>query len=829
MQRLALLLALCSVAGVQAAFYVAPEGDDTNPGSAERPFATLVRARDAVRTLRQAGPLPEGPVYVYLKEGIHQLAEPLALGPEDSGSAEHPLVFAAAPGETPVVSGGQVLTGWQREGEAYVVELPEAKDGTWNPRQLFVRRPGQAWFERRYRPARGLFVIAGLTDAPYRNPNAPINHRNPQDEFMFYEGDIVNFANLPDVELVAMHDWSSGRLHIREIDFAERIVRFTTFPHYRIGHWYEGGRNPYLIENVKEDFGRPGEWYLDRPTGRLAYTPLPDEDFAACTVVAPRLERLVVATGADAEHMVEHVHFQGIVFAHSAWQKAPHLYALDYGRQCRQGFVDMPSAVEFKWARNCRVEDCTLANLGSYALDFTDGCQGNVAVGNLMYDLGTGGVKVGTVQRNAEPPLLPTGNVIDNNLIHDAGLVHYSGHGIWGGMCAQTSIRHNVVTRTLYSAVAVGWDHSQTPTGCRENAIEYNHVYDVLLLLDHGGALYTLGNQPGTTLRGNLVHDTYHTKLHGEHKRPIWAGGGLAFDDGSSGFAVEQNIIYNRPVPADHALRAGRSDDMSMVRDNVCDIKPGEPGFPNEWAARAGLEPAYRQLQDRPFRVNPPQVLAMKLPEGLKPVPIIDSYDRIPVGQAPRRAHIRLDDKEPGKGRAAVVVTDETAADGAQSLKIQDAEGLSREWIPYVSYAPSYQGGLAVAEYALRVEDRTHLECVWRGAAEGREFSVGPGFTIREGGLFVGEERQTVIPAGQWLRFRVSARLGEPDPGIGAAGLAEHGVWQLAVSLADGTPILAKTFPIAQKDFKDLRQVMFISLAQESTTCYLDSIHIRNE
>ena len=106
-----------------------------------------------------------------------------------------------------------------------------------------------------------LFVIAGLTDAPYKY-DGPINHRNPQDEFFFRKGDISLFENLGDVELVAMHDWSSGRLHIREVDLDENIVRFASYPHYRIGHWYEGGNNPYLLENLKEDLGKPGQWSL---------------------------------------------------------------------------------------------------------------------------------------------------------------------------------------------------------------------------------------------------------------------------------------------------------------------------------------------------------------------------------------------------------------------------------------------------------------------------------------------------------------------------------------------------------------------------------------
>ena len=39
-----------------ATFYVAPDGDDSNPGSKERPFATLSRARDAVRKLKKTKP-----------------------------------------------------------------------------------------------------------------------------------------------------------------------------------------------------------------------------------------------------------------------------------------------------------------------------------------------------------------------------------------------------------------------------------------------------------------------------------------------------------------------------------------------------------------------------------------------------------------------------------------------------------------------------------------------------------------------------------------------------------------------------------------------------
>ncbi len=41
---------------IAADFVVATTGSDDNPGTADKPFATLTRARDAVRKLKAGGP-----------------------------------------------------------------------------------------------------------------------------------------------------------------------------------------------------------------------------------------------------------------------------------------------------------------------------------------------------------------------------------------------------------------------------------------------------------------------------------------------------------------------------------------------------------------------------------------------------------------------------------------------------------------------------------------------------------------------------------------------------------------------------------------------------
>jgi hypothetical protein len=121
------------------------------------------------------------------------------------------------------------------------------------------------------------------------------------------------------------------------------------------------------------------------------------------------------------------------------------------------------------------------------------------------------------------------------------------------------------------------------------------------------------------------------------------------------------------------------------------------------------------------------------------------------------------------------------------------------------------------------------MEHAWRGSHPQRDFSVGPQFQILNGELQVGGKKLLEVPLNQWVRYRLSAKLGKLDPGIGKAGAVDHGLWELTVTLPDGSVREFKRLAAADEEFSDLNAVMFISLAQEATTFYLDSVHIRQE
>ena len=111
MGLLAGVLLFASVVPLRAAeFFVAPDGNDAHAGGKEKPFATLERARDAVRELNAAKKFPTEGVTVWLRGGVYLRERAFALDARDSGRPGAPVVYAAAPGETARLVGGKIIS-----------------------------------------------------------------------------------------------------------------------------------------------------------------------------------------------------------------------------------------------------------------------------------------------------------------------------------------------------------------------------------------------------------------------------------------------------------------------------------------------------------------------------------------------------------------------------------------------------------------------------------------------------------------------------------------------------------------------------------------------
>lgn len=114
------------VVPAKADFFLSPAGNDGNSGTEDKPFRTLVRARDAVRELRAKG--QNGDVTVMVRGGTYPFAETAVFGLADSAPKGAATRFVAYPGETPVFSGSVPVSGWRRL-ESAPERLPEKAEG----------------------------------------------------------------------------------------------------------------------------------------------------------------------------------------------------------------------------------------------------------------------------------------------------------------------------------------------------------------------------------------------------------------------------------------------------------------------------------------------------------------------------------------------------------------------------------------------------------------------------------------------------------------------------------------------------------------------------
>ncbi len=586
-------------------FHVSPSGNDSAEGTLTAPFKTLEQAQRAVRGVNKS---MKEDINVYLHEGTYQLTSTLRLSNADGGTNGHYVRYMAAPGETPLVTGGIPVNGW---------ELFDAEKNIWCAKDVVGR------FRQLY--------VNGKKAIRARHPNVKPNGDHYFNRlakvdttgraFDVYTDQIKKLENIKKSEIHVMVAWADQTLRIEDVKYngntckiipqdPERTRLFRrAYPMLGTAFMSNPPKQQcYYLENDMSLLDMEGEWYLDEDTNTLYYMPREGENMSTANVVAPNIETLIEVKGESTKDKVQNISFSGIVFAHT-----------NYLRPSNEGFLNLqagqfavnvvedwrgllksnefmlwhPSAgIEVTNASRVIFEDNIFTQMAATGLDFTSGTNDTRIEGNVFTEIGGSSISVGKFAPDSLTEIhkgynpsdrdeICTRDTVKNNYVHNTTNEIQGGVPILGGYPRYIVIEHNEVSYANYSGISVGFGWTTNETAMDGNKINYNEIHHIARLLCDGAAIYTLSNQGKN---GQIMYNYSHD-INGSDWADYWTCP-IYQDEGTSGFEIAYNVAVNAPKGT-----ACNACGQNYAHDN--------DGFDQKVVDNAGIEAKYKSIKQK--------------------------------------------------------------------------------------------------------------------------------------------------------------------------------------------------------------------------------------
>ncbi|NQT84885.1 right-handed parallel beta-helix repeat-containing protein [bacterium] len=512
-------------------FYVATGGDDSNPGTKEKPFRSLEAARDAIRRLRQTGSL-KGPVTVWIRGGVYYRTQTFQLIQEDSGTREAPMIYRAY-GEEKVhlVGGREIKASWfepvkdaavlsrlEEGARDKVLEVDLKSHGITDFGELSISGPMLElfWNGRRMQLARwpneGWSLIGKVLEIGEDSERRLVDG-NKRGKAFRYSGDRPK--RWTDAEEAVLHGfwwygWMDEHVKIERINTEKKEITLVRTPGggIRKDQWF------YAL-NLLEEIDQPGEWYLDRKKGVLYF--LPPDGFRKHVLYCSTLKEPLVALD-----NTSYVTVRGLTLE-----------------------VTRGVGVVLGGGTHKRLAGCVIRSVGSHAI-VLDGGTNNGVLGCDIHDVGSMAVRMTGGNRST---LTPAENYVLNNHIH-----HYAQRKkVYQPAVRMYGVGHRVAHNLIHDAPhqAIGYDGN-------DHLIELNEIHHVVLESADAGVLYTGRDW---TFRGNVVRYNF---IHHIPFRPGFGSKVVYLDDCASSTRIFGNVFFKTRESA--FIGGGRDN---VVENNI--------------------------------------------------------------------------------------------------------------------------------------------------------------------------------------------------------------------------------------------------------------------
>ena len=561
-----------------ADFYVAVDGNDNNPGTKEKPLATIEGARDAVRKMKDSA---KGEIVVAFMAGEYPAPNKTVLEDIDGGSEDAPITYRAYGDGDVIFNDGVTIKAnefvpidedeydmFPKGAGEYIKKvdmsgrLPE-KLTVYN--YLFSEKNGMCW------QARNLNKNANGTDNYVWN--------------MTTEGDRQTCIKLEKSLISAIESfttidglWVKGKLRcgyqydvfeVTGYDPETNLLYLETenwvclngedFP-YHGGFMYEGRSSDALFfYNLAEFLDAEGEYWIDMETETL-YVYLPEGDYTYT------LERTEASDAIST--------WQNVISKERSGSFLTIEEGADYINFVGLTFSGGTKTMIVVNSDNVTFDGCAFSNFtGNFGLR-TNGSHGFVMENCEMYNFPDSGLYV---ESDADQNnIISAGNVIRNNFVHDYGNPEYWSVGITVYYDVGVIIEHNEFQDAGHGGVEIEY--------CIDSIIQYNVFDNLMMTTQDFGCVYSYSN---------MGHRDNHVRYNLFKNMPRHDSAYGVYNDCSYGVYVYGNLFFDGAT-CNIVSNGGRdnvySDNISIVIANYagggllsCNHKFTSLPKPGEW------------------------------------------------------------------------------------------------------------------------------------------------------------------------------------------------------------------------------------------------------